>query len=84
MTLALDISAADTRRIENCAAKKNLSIQDFILRSVFEKIENDQEKDERNAAYLAKIDRGIRQMKKGTGKFFTDAELEELIHGRSL
>ena len=84
MTLALDISAADTRRIESHALKKNLSIQDFVLRSVFEKIERDQAKDERNAAYLAKIDRGIQQMKEGTGKFFTDEELEAFIHGRSL
>ena len=38
-------------------------------------------KDERNAQYLAKIDRGIRQMREGTGKAFTDEELEQLIHG---
>lgn len=83
MTLALDISVADTKRIENFAAKNNLSIQDFVLRSVREKIENEL-KDERNSAYLAKIDRGIRQMKDGTGRFFTDAELEAFIHGHPL
>lgn len=79
MTLAIDISAADTQRIETFAAKNNLSIQDFVMRSVWEKIESDL-KAERNARYLAKIDRGIRQMQEGTGKAFTDEELEQLIH----
>ena len=42
------------------------------------------DKEKRNAEYLAKVDRGIQQMNKGTGKFFTDEELEALFRGNQL
>ena len=91
MSITIDFSPADLQLLREQAAAGNVSLEEFIRQSSMKSARNaafsaelsnrEAAKEKRNAEYLAKIDRGIRQMNEGTGKFFTDEELEELFRG---
>jgi len=84
MTLTLNLTEADNRRIEEFAARENCSVKELALRALTEMLDREVAKERRNAEYLAKIDRGLKQMAEGTGRHFTDEELEALFHGNEL
>ncbi len=76
MSITLDFAPADMAIIEQQAAAAKQSIERFIIEAAA--------KSARNAAYLAKIDRGIKQMHEGTGTLITDAQLEALANGDAI
>jgi len=76
MSITLDFSPADIQLIQEQANASNVSVEQFSHEAIM--------KAARNAAYMAKIDRGIKQMHEGTGKFFTDEELEALFNGNNI
>jgi len=85
MTLSLNMSEADTLRVQDYAARKNLNLGDFLRDTIMDKVEKEEAKDKRNAEYLAKLDRGLKQMKEGTGKYFASVdELREYFYGSKL
>ncbi|MBR6267743.1 MAG: hypothetical protein IKR28_05345 [Selenomonadaceae bacterium] len=73
MSITIDFNPADMALIEKQAIAANQSVEDFIIKASM--------KSAHNAEYLAMIDRGIKQMHKGTGRYFTDEELEAFING---
>lgn len=76
MTVELNYPPADLELIRAQAAAAHQSVEDFIM--------NASMKSARNAEYLAMIDRGIKQMQEGTGRFFTDEELEAFFNGNNI
>ena len=76
MTVTLNYPPADLELLRAQAAAANQSVEDFII--------NASMKSARNAEYLAKIDRGIKQMHEGTGTLITDKQLEVLANGDTI
>lgn len=76
MTITLNYPPADLELIKAQAAAANVTVEDFIMKSSM--------KSANNAAYLAMIDRSIKQMHEGTGRFFTDDELEAFFNGHNV
>lgn len=76
MSITIDFSPADMALIQEQATANNKSAEDFIMEAAA--------KSARNSAYLAMIDRSIKQMHEGTGRFFTDDELEAFINGNNI
>ena len=76
MSITFDIDALDAKLIQQQAASSNMDVSDFAREATM--------KAARNAAYLAKIDRGIKQMHEGSGTIFTDEELRKLIYGDNI
>ena len=77
MPLSVEFSEADAKLLRDFAAYNNVNVLDFVRQAVLKRIED--EKDARNAAYLAKISRGFRQAEQGSGTAKTWNELEELL-----
>ena len=73
MQLSIDLNEADAALFQKYADERNMTVAEAMLQSM--------RKAAHNAAYLAMIDRGIKQMKDGTGRFFSDEELEAFING---
>ena len=73
MTVTLDYLPADLELLRAQATAANQSVEEFIMKASM--------KSARNAEYLAKIDRGIKQMHEGTGTLITDEQLEALANG---
>ncbi len=73
MQLSIDINEAEAALFQQYADKRNITLSEAMLDSMRKAVHN--------AEYLAMIDRGIHQMKEGTGKYFTDEELEAFING---
>ena len=46
-------------------------------------VRDDGGKAARNAAYLSKLDRAVKQMNEGTGRTFTDEELRMLFYAHN-
>ena len=84
MNITLNLTTAEENRISQFAKKKKCSVEELTLSALTDMFDREDAKDKRNAEYLAKIDRGIEQMKKGTGRFFTDEELEDFFNGSKL
>lgn len=76
MTVTLNYLPADLELLRAQAAAANQSVEDFIINASL--------KSARNAEYLAKIDRGIKQMHEGTGTLITDKQLEALANGDTI
>ena len=83
MELALTFDAADAARIEKYAAEKRMSVFDFAKRAVMKSIDEEEAYAKANAAYLAMIDEGFRQIEAGKGVSFTDEEWEKFVNGDS-
>lgn len=84
MNVTLNLTEADQQRLEQFAEKKKCSMEELLLCALTEMCNREDAKEKRNTEYLAKIDRGLEQMKRGTGRFFTDEELEALFRGNEL
>ena len=76
MQITLDYPPDDLELLKAQATANHQSVEDFIIKASM--------KSARNAEYLAMIDRGIKQMKEGTGTWITDEQLEALANGGSL
>ncbi len=76
MSITLDFSPADIQLIQEQANASNVSVEQFSREAIM--------KAARNAAYLAKIDRAIKQMHEGTGTWITDEQLEALANGDTI
>lgn len=76
MTVTLNYAPADLELLRTQAAAINQSVEDYIMKVSL--------KSARNAEYLAKIDRGIKQMHEGTGTLITDEQLEALANGYTI
>ena len=75
MPIVVNFSPADAALIHAQATADNTSAEEYIRKITLKSVHN--------AEYLAKLERGIKQMHEGTGTTFTDAELKELIYGRN-
>ncbi|MBR2215241.1 MAG: hypothetical protein IJ849_05730 [Selenomonadaceae bacterium] len=60
MSITIDFNAADVQMLQAQATAQNISVEEFSHKTIMKAL--------RNAEYLAKIDRGIGQMKAGTCK----------------
>ncbi len=76
MSITIDFSPADIALIREQALANNTTAEEFIRQA--------SAKAARNAAYLATIDRGIKQMHEGTGTLITNEQLEALANGDSI
>lgn len=65
MELALSFSAADAARIEDYAARKNMSALDYIRAAVMKPIDEEDARATADAEYLAMVDRGLQQIDEG-------------------
>ena len=76
MSITIELSPAELELVKTQADSKNVSVEDFSREAVM--------KQAGNAAYMAKINRAIKNLDEGKGKFFTDKELEELFNGNGI
>ena len=73
MSITIDLTPADTELLTAQATAKNVSVEEFSYEAVM--------KAARNAAYLASIDRAIKNADAGHCTYLTDKQLREIVYG---
>ncbi len=73
MSITIDFSPDDMQILQTQAAEGNVSVEQFSHDAIM--------KAARNAAYLAKLDKGFKQMEEGKFTHFTDEELRQMVYG---
>ena len=73
MSIIIDLSPSDVQFVQEQATAENVSVEQFSRDAIM--------KAARNAAYLAKLDKGFKQMAEGRFTHFTDEELRQMIYG---
>ena len=73
MAIMIDLSPADVELVRSQAMEQDISVEEFSKEAVM--------KAARNAAYIKRIKQAKKNLDEGKGKFFTNEELEALIHG---
>ena len=73
MSITIDFSPADMELLQKQAAASKISVEEFIRQSSM--------KSAANAAYLAMLDRSMKEFDDGKYVKKTTEELEELIRG---
>ncbi|MBQ7480037.1 MAG: hypothetical protein IJT01_14260 [Selenomonadaceae bacterium] len=73
MSITIDFTPAEIALIKEQATACNTTAEEFIRQA--------SAKAARNAEYLAKLDKGFKQMEEGKFTHFSDEELRRLIYG---
>lgn len=73
MSITIALSPKDTELVRAQALAGGMSMEEFSYAATM--------KAAKNAAYLAKIDRAIKNLDEGKGIYVTDEELRRIIYG---
>ena len=66
MSLTLTLNEAEEARITDYVRRKKTTVTDFFRETIFREInKEEEERAQRNADYLAMIDRGLKQIAEG-------------------